>query len=329
MPRIVVLSPIPKEAINAMVTAPAEVEAYEGDPGPGLIEAVKGADIIIGDYTFRLPIDAGVVEAAGGCKLIQQPSVGYQHIDLEATRRAGIPVANAGTANIIGVAEHTVMFILCLLKKELHFHNRTAAGKWAQEDAFAMGSLELMGKTLGIVGMGNIGMEVAKRAGAFGCRMVYFDVKALPPEVEEELGLERLELEELLRISDIVTLHVPLLPATRYLIDREALAFMKAEAYLLNLSRGEVVDEEALAEALREGRLAGAGIDVFTEEPVNPDNPLLKLDNVILSPHIAGATNESRARIFLATVENINRVLQGEKPINVVNGIEQGAPAEA
>lgn len=322
MPKIVMLSPIPKEAIEAMLPAGVEVQFYSGDPGPGLIDAVKGADVIVGDYTFRLPIDAEVAKAAEGCRLIQQPSVGYQHIDLEATRNEEIPVANAGTANTVGVAEHTIMFMLCLLKKAFHFHNKTAAGKWAQEDAFTMGSFELMGKTLGIVGMGNIGKEVARRAKPFSCRMAYYDVNALPAELEAELGVERMELEELLQISDIVSIHVPLLPATRNLINRERIALMKPGAYLLNLARGETVDEEALAEALREGRLGGAGIDVYREEPVNPDNPLLKLDNVILSPHIAGATNESRARIFIATIENVNRVLQDFKPINVVNRVE-------
>jgi phosphoglycerate dehydrogenase-like enzyme len=323
MPRILVLAPIPAAAFSALVPEGVEVDLYEGEPGAGLIEAVRGADIIVGDYTFRLAMDAPVIEAARGCRLIQQPSVGYQHIDIEAARGEGIPVANAGAANTVGVAEQVIMFSLCLLKKTLHFHKRTAAGEWAQEDAFVLGSYELMGKTLGIVGMGHIGREVAKRARPFECRLLYYDVNPLPQEVEEELGVTGVELDELLRQSDIITLHVPLLPDTANLIDRDALASMKPGAYLLNLARGEVVDEEALAEALREGRLAGAGIDVFREEPVNPDNPLLELDNVILSPHVAGATNESRVRIFMITMENINRVLQGMKPLNVVNGVER------
>ncbi|OFW58983.1 MAG: hypothetical protein A2W01_10040 [Candidatus Solincola sediminis] len=319
MPKIVVLSPIPIELLQAMLPVGVDAEIYAGDIGPGLIEAVRGADIIIGDYTYRLPIDAEVAKAARGCRLIQQPSVGYQHIDLEATRSEGIPVGNAGVANVVAVAEQTIMFALCLLKKALHFHEKTAAGEWAQQDAFTMGSFELMGKTLGIVGMGNIGKEVARRAKPFSCRTLYHDIVALPVELESELGAERMELEELLGISDIVTLHVPLLPATKNLMNRERLSLMKPTAYLLNLARGEAVDEEALAEALSEGRLAGAGIDVFREEPLNPDNPLLKLNNVILSPHIAGVTNESRARILMVTIENVNRVLQGEKPMNIVN----------
>ena len=186
---------------------------------------------------------------------------------------------------------------------------------------FTVGLRELDGKVLGIVGMGNIGREVALRAKPFGCRILYYDIRALPPQQEEELGLERMELDDLLRASDIVTLHVPLTPETRHLIDGDKLALMKPEAFLLNLARGEVVDEETLAEALEEERLAGAGIDVFTQEPIDPANPLLKSPKVILSPHLAGSTNESRIRILQVTIDNVERALRGEKPLNVVNGV--------
>jgi phosphoglycerate dehydrogenase-like enzyme len=326
MPKIVVLAPLPEEVARGMLAGSTDredvtIEVYAGEPGPGLSEAVRGAAVIVGDFTFRLPIDAAAAEAARGCLLIQQPSIGYQHIDLEATRLAGIPVANVGAANAIGVAEQAIMFMLCLLKKALYFHDKTARGEWGQQDIFTLGLYELHGKTLGIVGMGNIGREVAARARAFGCRIVYSDVTALPVEKERELGAERMDLEGLLRVSDIVSLHVPLTPDTAMLIDRDRLAMMKPEACLLNLARGEVVDEGALAEALEEGRLAGAGIDVFTEEPVNPRNPLLASDKVFLSPHVSGGTNESRVRMLSITVENVTRVLSGEKPLYVVNGL--------
>ncbi len=325
--KVVVLAPIPEEAVKGMVSqAGSEVEievaAYAGEPGEGLVEAVRGADIIIGDFTFRLPIDARAAEAARGCRLIQQPSIGYQHIDLEATREAGIPVANVGAANAIGVAEQAIMFMLCLLKRALYFHAKTARGEWGQSDVFTLGMHELCGKTLGIVGMGNIGREVAVRAKPFGCRIVYHDSRPLTPREEQELGVERMELDDLLRVSDIVSLHVPLTPQTRRMIDAGKLELMKPEAYLLNLARGEVVDEAALAAALAEGRLAGAGIDVFAQEPVDPNNPLLSSDRVILSPHVAGGTDESRVRMLQVTMENITRVLRGEKPLYVVNGVE-------
>ncbi len=144
----------------------------------------------------------------------------------------------------------------------------------------------------------------------------------LDPDTEAALGAERNELEDLLRAADIVTLHTPLTPGTRHLIDAERLAMMKPSAFLINTARGEVVDEAALAAALAEGRLAGAGLDVFTEEPVDPANPLLGSDRVVLSPHVAGATNESRVRIFQAAMDNLMRFLRGEKPLHVVNGVE-------
>lgn len=326
MKKIVVLAPLPEEVARGMFAAAAgrddvSIEVYAGQPGPDLVDAVRGADVIVGDFTFRLPVDAAMAEAARGCLLIQQPSIGYQHIDLEATRLAGVPVANVGAANAVGVAEHAVMFMLCLLKRALYFHARTIRGEWAQQEIFTLGLAELQGKTLGIVGMGNIGREVAVRAKAFGCRIVYSDMAPLPAEKASELGAERLDLEELLREADIVTLHVPLTPETASLIDREKLAMMKPGAFLLNLARGEVVDEAALAEALEEGRLAGAGIDVFSREPVDPSNPLLASDKVILSPHVSGGTNESRVRMLAITVDNVNRVLSGEKPLYVVNGV--------
>lgn len=325
--RVIVLAPLPAAMFESVLgstpeTSGIEVVVYDGGPGPGLVEAVRGAAVIVGDFTFRLGIDAAAAEAARGCRLIQQPSIGYQHIDLEATRAAGIPVANAGAANAIGVAEQVIMFALCLLKKALYFHGRTAEGTWAQPEIFTLGLNELDGKVLGIVGMGHIGREVAKRARPFGCRIVYYDPIGLDPGEEAESGVEREELEGLLRTADIVTLHTPLTQETRHLIDAGRLALMKPSAYLINTARGEVVDEAALADALDAGRLAGAGLDVFSEEPVSPDNPLLKSDKVMLSPHLAGGTNESRARIFQVSLDNLLRALKGEKPLYVVNGVE-------
>ena len=289
--------------------------------------ALVDAEIVLGDYTFQHRIDEALLEHAPKLKFVQQPSVGYQHIDLDATREAGIPVANVGAANAIGVAEQAIMFMLCLLKRALYFHAKTARGEWGQQDVFSLGMLELHGKTLGIVGMGHIGREVAARAKAFGCRIAYHDLVALPAEEEKALGAERMELDDLLRAADIVSLHVPLTPETTRLIDAERLGLMKPEAYLLNLARGEVVDEAALAEALEEGRLAGAGIDVFAQEPVDPGNPLLASDKVILSPHVAGGTNESRVRMITVTIENVTRALTGEKPLYVVNGVEMAGTA--
>ncbi len=326
-PFLLCMSPIPAEAFRAMLESvlpgrKVDVHALDSESMDQVVQYFSRAEVVLGDFTFKWPVTEEMVRGAFRLKLIQQPSIGYQHIDVEATRRAGIPVANTAGANAIGVAEHTMMFMLCLLKKGLYAHVRTSEGHWGQVEMFGMGVRELAGKVLGIVGMGRIGQEVAARARCFGCDIVYHDPRRLPLEMERELNVSYREMDDLLRSSDIVSLHVPLTDRTEKLIGSEELAAMKQGSILLNLARGEVVDELALAEALASGHLSGAGIDVFSEEPVNPENPLLAAPNVMLSPHIAGTTDESRGRMIEMTLANIRRVLTGEKPRNVVNGVE-------
>lgn len=331
--RILVLSPLPALLVEALFNARVpegaakpeiEVEAYAGSTRADLLEAAGRADVIIGDYTFSIGLDAEALAAAAPCLLVQQPSVGYQHIDIEAAAREGIPVANVAGANSIAVAEHTVMAVLALLKKLMVQHEKTKAGEWAQDEMANYGVFELYGKTLGIIGMGRIGQEVAQRARPFGCTIVYYDINPLAPEREEELGASARALDALLAEADVVTLHAPLTPGTENMLNAEMIALMKPAAVLVNVARGGLVDERALADALIEGRLAGAALDVFSEEPVGPDNPLLATPNTILTPHTAGATNESRLRIIGGALDNIARVLEGMAPIDVVNGVEQG-----
>ncbi len=326
-PFLLCMSPIPPEAFRAMLgiilpDLDVEVHALAEESMDQVVQLFSRADVVLGDFTFRWPVTAEMVAGAKRLRLICQPSIGYQHIDIEATQRAGIPVSNTAGANAVGVAEHTIMFLLCLLKKGLYAHVRTSEGHWGQVEMFGMGVRELMGKAFGIVGMGRIGQEVAARARCFGCNIVYHDPRRLAPEVEGKLAVSYMDLDVLLREADIVSLHVPLTAQTDKLIGRDELAMMKPGAILLNLARGEVVDDEALAEALASGQLSGAGIDVFSEEPVNPSNPLLTARNIMLSPHIAGTTDESRGRMMEMTLANIRRVLNGEKPQNVVNGVE-------
>ncbi|HEY5494454.1 MAG TPA: 2-hydroxyacid dehydrogenase [Candidatus Anoxymicrobiaceae bacterium] len=329
--KILVLSPLPEALVQALFDAklaesaePLEVDiqTYAGSSRQDLLEAVAGADVIIGDYTFNTELDEEVLSAAAPCLLVQQPSVGYQHIDVEAAARVGIPVANVAGANAIGVAEHTVMAALALLKKLMMQHEKTRAGVWAQDEMATYGVFELSGKTLGIIGMGQIGQEVALRAKAFGCNMIYYDIKPLAPERATELGVAQVGLDQLLAQSDVVSLHAPLTPETEGMLNVERLGMMKQGAVLVNVARGGLVDEEALAKALEEGRLAGAAVDVFSEEPVTGDNPLLLAPNTILTPHTAGATNESRFRIIGVAMENVAAVLEGRLPGFIVNGVE-------
>jgi phosphoglycerate dehydrogenase-like enzyme len=213
-----------------------------------------------------------------------------------------------------------MMFMLVLLKKGVYAHESTLRGEWPQMELAVGGKvLELGGRTLGILGLGDIGTEVAKRARGFGPHILYHKRSRLPVAEEEVLGVEYVGLDELLKRSDILSIHVPLTPETRGIIGREEIASMKKGAILLNLARGGIVDEGALVEALKEGRLSGAGLDVFEDEPQGPDNIFEGVENVMLSPHVSGASKEMLIRAFGICGENIARFFSGEKLENVVN----------
>lgn len=281
--------------------------------------ALSECEIALGDYTFVRRIDEAFLARAPRLRFVQQPSVGYQHIDVEACRRRGVQVANTPGVNDAAVAEHTLMLALMLLKHAVLAHARTRQGQWAQQELlWEHGVAELLGKTYGIIGMGRIGRELARRLVPFGTRTVYFDAVRLAPEVEQELHVQYKPLEHLLRLADVVSLHVPLTEGTRNLLGAERLALMKFTAILINVARGEVLDEGALAQRLREKKLGGAGIDVFSVEPPPPDHPLLGLDNVVLTPHIAGATREVRQRVIELAVANVVRALKHEAPLHVL-----------
>jgi len=328
--RVLVLSPIKQEIIEGLFkifATPEEMDNIQivicdGKERDTLIEEVSKADVIIGDYTNNVEMDTQVIKAARNCLLIHQPSTGFQHIDIIEASRQGIPVANAAWTNTGAVAEHTIMLILACLKKLILAHQKTTRGEWAQEEMAFYGVYELEGKILGIIGMGRIGKEVARRALAFRCEIIYYDKSRIPQETEKELGVKYVELDELIQTSDVITIHTPLTAETKNLISAERIALMKPNTILINVSRGAIMDENAVAESLRNGHLAGAGIDVFSREPIDKSNPLLKAPNVILTPHIAGATNESRLRIITMAIKNVLAVLRGEKPINVVNDVQ-------
>jgi len=327
---VLILSPLPEDAarmlISSKVTATeledVSIASYQGSSQADLIRAVADADVIIGDYTNNVAMDADVMRAAKQCVLIQQPSTGYQHIDVDAAAAEGIPVANTAGTNTFAVAEHTVMLMLACLKKLLLAHEKTKRAEWAQDEMPLYGVFELWGKTLGIIGMGRIGKEVARRARPFGPRLIYYDVDRISPELERSLELTYHALDEVMAQSDVITLHTPLTPQTTNLINAERIAKMKANVVIINVSRGAIVDEAALAKALKDERIQGAGLDVFADEPISPKNPLLDAPNIILTPHIAGATNESRARIIEMTIDNVVSVLRGQEPVNIVNGVK-------
>ncbi|MBV9813229.1 MAG: 3-phosphoglycerate dehydrogenase, partial [Acetobacteraceae bacterium] len=221
-----------------------------------------------------LTLNEAFYRAAPKLKLVQLLSAGYDTVDIEAARRAGVPVANNGGANSVAVAEHTLLLMLAVSRRLIWQHGNVAAGRWRTNDWDEKHLYELEGRVLGIVGLGTIGKKVARMAAAFGMTVQYYDIIRLNEDAEDSLRARFRLLAEILRTSDIVSLHVPLNEGTRGMIGAAELALMKPSAILVNTCRGPVVDETALHDALAGGRLWGAGLDVFEQEPPPPDNRL-------------------------------------------------------
>lgn len=322
--KIVSTMPLPAALVRAFFPEDAEVEIEVVEPRTedAAAAAVRDADIVIGDYEFHVPISAKVVAQMTRCRLIQQPSAGYQQIDLEAAAAHGVPVASIGGANAVAVAEHTVMAALALMKQLVWLDAEVRTGAWPQQSVRSRGHFELAGKTWGILGFGRIGREVAQRLRGWGVDLLYYDVIRADVDSEADLGVTYAAVDEILERSDIVSLHTPLTAETRHLINRDAFDKMKPSAYLINVARGEVIDEAALVEALREGKIHSAALDVFGEEPLPGGHPLTELENVLLSPHTAGTATEAVGRILAAAQENLHRVVRGEAPLYVVNGVQ-------
>jgi phosphoglycerate dehydrogenase-like enzyme len=223
-------------------------------------------------------------------------------------------VSNNGGANAIAVAEHTLMLMLAVLKRVVRFHNDVIAGNWRAADSPETRVYELAGRTLGIVGLGNIGKKVARRAAAFDMRVQYYDIARLALDQEDAIGVRFALFPELLQTSDVVSLHVPLDDSTRRMIGARELGLMKPTAILVNTCRGPVIDEDALYSALKERKIAGAGLDVFVDEPPAKTHPVFSLPNVTLTPHSAGPTWENWTARYRNGFDNIQRVASGDRP---------------
>ena len=295
-------------------------------------ELLPGAAAIV---SRRVPVTGELMDAAGpSLRLVQLAFGRRDRVDLEAARARGVPVACMPQAGCIAVAEQTLLLMLGLSKKVVRAHAATAGGEYRELGVEPIrteerlhrfqwmqlrGIFELCGRTLGLVGFGEIATEVARRARAFGMEVVYWSRRRLPAEIEEEEGVAHRDLPDLLAESDFVSLHVPLTAETQRLIDAGALARMKPDAYLVNTCRGGVVDEDALVEALAAGRIAGAGLDVFLYEPVPHDHPLLRLDNVLLAPHLGGGSGGARAKHARDVMANLVALREG-RPVRHLVG---------
>jgi len=300
----------------AQAMTPAGYELVMADPGtPEFIQAAGDAEYYLG---LARRMGGEFFRSAPNLKLVQLLSAGYDHVDIEAARKAKVPVCNNGGANALAVAEHTIMLILAVLKRVVQFHNSVAAGKWRVGNPADVRVYEMGNKTLGIVGLGNIGKKVARRARAFETKVQYYDIRRLSEADEDALGVRFVLFDELLRTSDIVSLHVPLDDSTRNLIDARALGLMKREAIIVNTCRGPVIDETALHDALKSNRIAGAGLDVMVEEPPRENHPIFSLPNVTLTPHSAGPTWENWTARFRNGFDNIQRVASGRAPLWVI-----------
>jgi phosphoglycerate dehydrogenase-like enzyme len=268
------------------------------------------------------PINEQLLAAAKQLKIVQRLGVGYDSLDLEAAKKRGIPCCNVAGVNKEAVAEHTLGMILALAKNLKEADRLTREANWGEARLLTKRSFELKGKTLGIVGFGAIGTNLARRAKAFEMPIVYNDVRPIDPKEIEATGARFLEKPELFAAADVVAIHTTLNPTTRNMVDATLLRRMKPTAVIVCAARGNIVDEAALRDALNEGRIAGAAMDVFSVEPVLPDNPLLHAKNLLMTSHLAGLSKESSNRGMTWALENIRRVVErGEKPQWVVNGL--------
>ena len=279
-----------------------------------VLAATSDAHLVIADKRHKHRLDRRVLENMRNCLLIQQAAVGFDSVDHRAAAEYGIPVANAAGYNREAVADWTLMAILNLVRLGSWGDRRMRAGWWGRDEMIGH---ELGALTVGLIGLGNVGAGVARRLTGFGPKLLFTD----PDPTRSFAGAERCELASLLSRSDVVCIHAPLDVETRGLIGREALASMRPGSFLVNAARGPIIDEAALLEALRSGRLAGAGLDVYEAEPLAADSPLRTLENVFLSPHIGGGTVEAEARLLEVVGENLLRVLDGEAPVNIVNDV--------
>lgn len=295
----------------APVDFSVEVLPY-GSPPETVLTALADADYLV---LHPATLTGEVIRQAQHLKLIQLLAAGYDKVDLATAQQCAIPVATNGGANAWAVAEHAIALLLALYKRLVACDAAVRRGDWRQPvDGF--NTFELAGKTVGIVGAGNIGRKVARRLHAFETEILYLDPNEVP-ELEEALGARRVELDELVAHADVISLHAPLTPGTRSLLGTPQFAAMKPDTVLINTSRAELVDEAALIDALLQRKIAGAGLDVFPQEPIRRDHPLLALDNVLLTPHTAGHAFEGWARRCEFAWLNIRRVAAGASPLSL------------
>ena len=317
-PRVFVSRRIPQEALNIVLAAcDAEVNGDDEHLSQAeLIDRVKGKEGLLCLLTDD--ITDAILGASPQLKVVANVAVGYNNIDVQAATRRKIMVTNTPGVLDDTTADFTWCLLLASARRLAESERYTRAGRYTGWGIMLLCGEDVFGKTIGICGLGRIGRGVAKRARGFEMRILYTDAVRAPVEVERELGAQFVDKETLCREADFITLHVPLLPQTHHYVSTKELKLMKKTAHLINASRGPVVDEMALVQALRERWIAGAGLDVYEHEPHLAPG-LTELDNVTLAPHIASASVETRTKMAVMAATNLIEALQGRRPPNIVN----------
>lgn len=296
----------------SMLEDDVEIRHVDGTDRPALLEAVEHADALL--IRSATTVDPEVLSAGTRLKVVARAGVGLDNVDVSAATERGVLVVNAPTSNIVSAAEHAIALLLAVARRVSAADQSLRAGEWKRS---AFSGVELNGKTIGVVGFGKIGQLVAQRLIAFGSRLLAYDPYASAARAAQ-FGVELVDLDELLERSDAISIHLPRTPETNGLIDTAALAKVKQGAIIVNAARGGLVDEEALAEAVREGRVGGAGIDVFAKEPTT-SSPLFELPNVVVTPHLGASTVEAQDRAATDVARSVRLALRGEYVPDAVN----------
>jgi phosphoglycerate dehydrogenase-like enzyme len=317
--RLLALPPLDESLLRALFDdLPVEVIVPSERTQVAAADAMTAADLVLGDWTGGLKVEAAGLPDPAPIAFVQQPSVGVDSVDVDGLAARGIPVANAAGANAVSVAEWCIGASYAVLRWLSWADQQTRAGGWPQLEVAQRGGGEVTGRRVGIIGMGPIGRECAQRFVALGADVAYWSRS----RHDDAGGARWLELDELLAHSQLLVVVVALAPATRGLLSAERLKQLPDGAFVVNAARGGVLDETALLDVIRSGHVAGAALDVYAIEPLPADSPLRGEERILLSPHAAGATREAQGRLIGAVVDNIRRAVSGEPVLNVVNGID-------
>lgn len=290
---------------------------YAPPPKETIIKKAKNMDALVTLLSDK--IDPEVFNAAPKLKIISQLAVGFDNVDLQEATKRGIYVTNTPEVLTDTTADFSWALLMAVARRVVEADRYVRAGHWKVAwHPDMMTGRDVHDATIGIVGAGRIGYAMAKRASGFDMKILFYDVVPRP-EIEKDFGAKKVELDTLLKEADFVSIHVPLMKETHHLMNEQRLRLMKNTAYLINNSRGPVVDEKALYKALKEGWIAGAGLDVFEQEPTPMDNPLIKLNNIVVAPHISSASLETRSQMSQMVADNLVSFFEGKKPPNLVN----------